>query len=454
MAGFKIKGIKLYTMLLPIKNYKASQQIIAIMLLLLVTISCKTSTNAVVNTASNYTEGPLKIKQELTKKGVFNTPNFEFSNEYIAAFNQDNIKGLFFDGLPYKGKKTKVFCWYGEPKNIDKTKKTPAVVLVHGGGGTAFPQWVKEWNDRGYIAISIALEGQVPGERIKDIEGKLQHPTFQYSGPQRQGFFLDVINEKLEDQWFFHAVADVIMAKKILQSFPQVDENNIGITGISWGGILTNVITGLDNSFAFAVPVYGCGFLQETPHYSKMLARLTKEQQDFYLKNWEPSLYVTLQKQPTLFVNGTNDFHFTMNSFTKTFEASNTEKYLYVKHNMKHGHGPGWEPETIYNFANYITKNGNKPQSVVFKNTHANNTLTFSSTDNIKSAKLYYTTNFADWGDKSYSWIETDANINKNSISVNLPKKAVAYFLNTTNPEGIEYSTPMTFINKTSNEKK
>jgi dienelactone hydrolase len=433
-------------MVLLIKNYKVSTQVVAIMLLLLVNISCKTPVNAVLNTNSNYKEGPLKIKAELTKKGVFYAPNFEFSNEYISPFNQDNIRGLFFDGLDYKGKPTKVFCWYGEPKKIDKTKKTPAVVLVHGGGGTAFPQWVKQWTDKGYIAVSIALEGQVPGAIIEDKNGKKQHPTFEFSGPKRQGFFQDVVTEKLEDQWFFHAVADVLIAKSLLKSFPQVDETKIGITGISWGGILTNVITGLDNDFAFSVPVYGCGFLQETPHYSKMLMRLSKEQQEFYLKNWEPSLYIPFQKQPTLFVNGTNDFHFTMNSFTKTFEASNSEKYSYVKYNMKHGHWPGWESETIYDFADYVIKNDKKPQTVNLKNLDSNNKLTYSFSGDVKSANLYYSTDVDDWGSKSYTWIETDANVTKNEITATLPKKAVAYFLNTTNNKGIVYSTAMTLI--------
>jgi dienelactone hydrolase len=392
-------------------------------------------------------KGPEWIKSELTKSHVFSTPNFVFTHEYDEFQIQDNINGLFFEGVPYKGKQTQVFCWYGVPKSLKAGEKAPAVVLVHGGGGTAFPQWVKQWTDRGYIAISIALEGQIPGKRIKDENGELEHPTFELSGPKRQGFFLDVVTEKLEDQWFFHAVADVLMAKSLLKTFPQVEENNIGITGISWGGILTNVITGIDDSFAFAVPVYGCGFLQETPHYSKMLARLSKEQQDFYLKNWEPSLYIPLQKQPTLFVNGTNDFHFTMNSFTKTYKTSNAEKYLYVQQKMKHGHGPGWEPETIYDFANYITKNDKKPQTVTLKNIDANNTLTYSYTGDIKSSILYYTTNFADWGDKSYSWIEANANVTNNEISVNLPKKAVAYFLNIANNKGIVYSTQITFIN-------
>ncbi|MFT5145502.1 MAG: dienelactone hydrolase [Polaribacter sp.] len=440
MVGCKIKVIKnkMY--------FKTNFKVAAILLLLVFGVACKITDANVVKSTINTSEGPKKITSELLKKGVFNAPSFEFTDAYSNQSIQSNIKGLFFKGLDYKGKSTKVFCWYGEPKNMDKSKKTPAVVLVHGGGGTAFPQWVKQWTDRGYIAISVALEGQIPGERIKDKDDKLQHPTFKFSGPQRQRFFQDVVTEKLEDQWFFHAVADVLIAKSLLKSFPQVDETKIGITGISWGGILTNVITGLDNDFAFSVPVYGCGFLQETPHYSKMLMRLSKEQQEFYLKNWEPSLYIPFQKQPTLFVNGTNDFHFTMNSFTKTFEASNSEKYSYVKYNMKHGHWPGWESETIYDFADYVIKNDKKPQTVNLKNLDSNNKLTYSFSGDVKSANLYYSTDVDDWGSKSYTWIETDANVTKNEITATLPKKAVAYFLNTTNNKGIVYSTAMTLI--------
>ena len=43
------------------------------------------------------------------------------------------------------------------------------MVLVHGGGGTAFKEWVEKWNARGYAAISIAVEGQTD-KRSEDGE--------------------------------------------------------------------------------------------------------------------------------------------------------------------------------------------------------------------------------------------------------------------------------------------
>ena len=398
------------------------------------------------------TIGPRWVKGELVKAGVLNTPDFSFTNDFEAYQEFSIIKGLFFNGLDYNGKQTKVFCWYGVPNGLKTGEKRPAVVLVHGGGGTAFPGWIKEWTDRGYIAIAVALEGQVPGEKVEHNNGEKLWPGHEFSGPRRIGFFEDVVTKKLEDQWFYHAVADVMLATSLLKSFPEVDVNSIGISGISWGGILTNVITGIDDRYAFAIPVYGCGFLHETPHYSSLLTHLNKEQRQFYLQNWEPSLYIPLQVQPTLFVNGTNDFHFTMNSFTKTYETSKNEKHLYVEHNMKHGHSPGWEPEEIYAFADYVVKKGAQPLIPRFKWLRKNNELVFGYNGKVTKAYLYYTTDTADWGRDNYTWEQTTMHFSdsKKIISGKLPENSQAYFVNIIDSEGLMYSSPMRMVKKNS----
>lgn len=424
-------------------------------ILVLILLRCSFSRASNIQTQDIFPQdekGIAWVTDNLIQSGVLETPKYNFTEKFDSekSASEDNIRGLFFEGLPYHNKPTKVFCWYGEPENISKKDKVPAVVLVHGGGGTAFNEWVKKWTDRGYIAISIALEGQLPGNKIEVEDGRKEYRTFEFSGPKRQGFFADVIEEKLENQWFYHAVADIMLATSLIKSFPNVDAKNIGITGISWGGILTNVVTGIDHRFAFSIPVYGCGYLQETPHYSRLLSKLNKEQQDFYLTHWEPSLYVPLQKQPTLFVNGTNDFHFTMNGFTKTYEASKVEKHLSVTLNMKHGHYPGWEPKTIYAFADYITENQEKPVRSTFDNVNKENELTYTYEGELVQSFLYYTTNTADWGKDNYKWQETGTKINTTNkvIKAMLPNDAVAYFINTIDPEGNLYSSPMRLVSK------
>ena len=57
------------------------------------------------------TIGPRWVKGELVKAGVLNTPDFSFTNDFEAYQEFSIIKGLFFNGLDYVGKQTKVFCW-------------------------------------------------------------------------------------------------------------------------------------------------------------------------------------------------------------------------------------------------------------------------------------------------------------------------------------------------------
>ena len=118
--------------------------------------------------SGSLTSGPDEVIRKLEDAGVFEVPEVEFTSAYDGYRTYEHLQGLFFEVLPYLGDSTKVFCWYGVPENLAEGEKVPAVVLVHGGGGTVFPDWVKKWTDRGYAAISLALEGQVAGPRDAD----------------------------------------------------------------------------------------------------------------------------------------------------------------------------------------------------------------------------------------------------------------------------------------------
>src|SRR6267142_891688 len=59
-----------------------------------------------------------------------------------SGFEAPGVRALFYEGPPWKGKPTRVFAWYGAPA-LKHSEKAPAMVLVHGGGGTAFDEWVR-----------------------------------------------------------------------------------------------------------------------------------------------------------------------------------------------------------------------------------------------------------------------------------------------------------------------
>ncbi|MFT7173600.1 MAG: cephalosporin-C deacetylase-like acetyl esterase, partial [Paracoccaceae bacterium] len=123
------------------------------------------------------------------------------------------VKSLTYRGLPYKGKPTSVFAYYASPTSFgikaDKSGKFPTLVLIHGGGGKAFSQWVELWAKRGYAAIAMDHSGRGPdGKRLPD------------GGPEQgheQKFA--TIDEPHENQWSYHAVANVLLAHSLVRSF-------------------------------------------------------------------------------------------------------------------------------------------------------------------------------------------------------------------------------------------
>jgi hypothetical protein len=83
--------------------------------------------------------------------------------EHGATPAAGGCEPIFFSGPPYKGKKaTKVFGYIGLPAGLEPGETCPGMVLLHGGGGTAFDVWVELWNARGYAAITFDQCGEIP----------------------------------------------------------------------------------------------------------------------------------------------------------------------------------------------------------------------------------------------------------------------------------------------------
>jgi hypothetical protein len=73
------------------------------------------------------------------------------------------VTALYYEGEPYRGQPTRVFAYLARPEK--KEGKLAAMVLVHGGGGTAFREWAELWARRGYVALAMDLAGHGPGRK-------------------------------------------------------------------------------------------------------------------------------------------------------------------------------------------------------------------------------------------------------------------------------------------------
>jgi len=221
------------------------------------------------------------------------------------------VKAIFYEGLPFQGKPTRVFAWYGIPK-LKPGQKAPAMVLVHGGGATAFADWVRLWVSRGYAAIAMDLCGSTPTLGA-DIARR-----HEWAGPPGWGGF-GQMDWPQTDQWCYHAVADILLANSLIRSMPEVDPERVGITGISWGGYLTCIAAAIDHRFKFAVPVYGCGFLLDDTGFTDDVKLLGPENAVQWMTWWDPSSYLSQVTMPMLWVDGSNDTSYPLNALQKSY---------------------------------------------------------------------------------------------------------------------------------------
>ncbi|HTW94477.1 MAG TPA: acetylxylan esterase, partial [Tepidisphaeraceae bacterium] len=264
-----------------------------------------------------------------------------------AGFSARGEQGIFFDSVPWHGKPTRVFAWIGYPPNLKAGEKVPAVVLVHGGGGTAFAKWVGIWTSHGYAAIAMDTCGQLPRGKPwqRDSEG----------GPPGWGGF-DHMDDPPTDQWPYHAAIDVILANSLLRSLPNIDTSRVGLVGISWGGYLTCICAGLDDRYAFAIPVYGCGFLGQDSAWVPNFKQLGPQKAAQWLEAWDPSHYLPAARMPLLWVDGTNDVNYPFEILQESYRLPPAPRTLVTRVRMHHSHSAGWAPPEIYAFADSICK--------------------------------------------------------------------------------------------------
>lgn len=337
----------------------------------------------------------------------------------------DGLKAVFFDGLSYGGKPTRVFAWIGVPKT-EPGKTLPGIVLVHGGGGTAFESWVRLWNARGYAAIAMDTCGAVPLQIIEPTRWQ----RYELGGPPGWGGW-DQIDAPQGDQWTYHAVADAILAHSLLRAEPGVDPERIGLTGISWGGYLTCIIAGVDTRFKFAAPVYGCGFTDEHGFTDNVKA-LGPERYPRWMQWWDPSVYLPSATLPMLWVNGTNDFAYTMNAWQKSYRLPSGAHTLCLRPRMPHGHGPAGEgPKEIQIFADSILTQGAPLPKITGQGREARNVwATYQSGVKITKAELNFTKDTGSW--QKRLWEAVPAEMTDGRVTAVLPEGTKVYYLNLT----------------------
>ncbi len=266
--------------------------------------------------------------------------------EYKPAKDYGVCRALYYDTIPYRGDAKTAFAYLAMPAD---GKPVPGVVLLHGGGGTAYPQWAEAWAQRGYAALALDMEGGEPA-----MPGGYEIERNPHGGPRRTGDF-DDSTLPVKEQWMYHGLAAASRGYSLLRSLPGVLPDSIGLCGISWGGIAASILITLDPRFSFCVPIYGCGFLPgDKAFFGSVFAPNERAR-----ALWDPSDRFPQVKTPVLWVNGLADFAFSLEATIRSQDALPGSRMALLP-GFTHGHEQGWGVQEAYAFADAVVR-GREP---------------------------------------------------------------------------------------------
>ena len=227
----------------------------------------------------------------------------------------------------------------------------------------------------------------------------------------------------------YHAVADCILANSLLRSQPEVDQEKVGIMGVSWGGVITSTVMGIDPRFAFAIPTYGCGRMADAEnHWGAALG-----ENAFYREVWDPLHYLPQAKMPTLWFSWPEDHHFPLDAQAASYRAMSGDYMVSLLLGMRHSTPARRNPPDSYAFAESVIRDGKPWCSQISARVNGTSLeVVYSSSKPLDRAVLISTTDIGFTGNRK--WIESPARLQRSDrqcvVTANLPKETTACFVN------------------------
>ncbi len=288
-----------------------------------------------------------------------------------------SIQAMYYRS-DYNGQESYAFAFLGIPEGVSATNKAPAVLLVHGGGGTAYWQWVMQWVNRGYVALAMDLEGHVPKpEGTSDNIPADLYVSSQYTTPHNQNY--GDASLPIEQTWMYYAVSTAIRGNSLLHSLDFVNKYQIGVCGVSWGGVITSIISGYDDRFAFSIPIY-CS-LNLSENAGGNLSSYYKNHPA--AKVWDDDMGLSRVNTPILFLAMNNDPNSTPNSISLTAESCKNATIALVR-NWAHSHSHAFGRAEPYSFADSVVKGGDGMVKVLTNPTGETGSVKISIPDGLQ----------------------------------------------------------------------
>lgn len=187
----------------------------------------------------------------------------------------------------------KITGWVLSPTNLEKDKKYPGILYIHGGPktvfGTVFNHELQVLVNNGYFVFFLNPRGSDGyGNKFADIRGK--YGSVDYSD------IMDFVDS-------------------VLEYYPAISRTNLGLAGGSYGGYMTNWIIGQTNRFKAAVAQRSISnwisFFATSDigyYFTPDQTTATPWDDQEMLWNNSPLKYADKIETPTLFIHSQDDY--------------------------------------------------------------------------------------------------------------------------------------------------
>ncbi len=329
----------------------------------------------------------------------------------------------------------RVFAYIGYPKE-KAPGKYPGIVCVHGGGGQANPDYVIESVKHGFTAIAFDMYGNyipVYGETASsDVLFEDTYPDCRkkddFGHMTNTGF--ETIDAPLDEQWLYWTVGDCVLANSVLRAEEHTASDKVGITGISWGGLLTSTAACFDYRLSFAVPIYIAFHMAESK--TDGLGLITNEKAAAL---WQDPDLLKKTPVPFLMLAGDTDGFSTVNCNSETYHDLQNG-YLIIRPWFEHTQFDAIATDEPYRFGLFATGLGYgfvEAERQPAKEDGREYTLKINIPDDIFNvrADIFWREGPITDSEEGWNFKHRDLSFDKenNTVAVSVPENAYMYYI-------------------------
>ena len=287
--------------------------------------------------------------QDQERAAFFAVPDFKELPPNIEVLSENTADGVkttefYMAGAPFNGQPTKIYAFYCRP---EKDGKYPGVVEIHGAGLNVLgPNAGIEYAKNGFCSIVFDWCGATPNRKeprkppysIYNGVGNMATPVPEAEKDKAQPHGWRSFGPEVDG--IRNGVMFARRAVMFLKSRPEVEQDKLCVAGMSAGAHLTLLLLGVEPSFKAAAVKYGRGFIRDLYFggYFGPMVMVSKEEQDAWLRFFDPKHGIPNYNAKVLLLSGTDDIFFWMPGVLVTYRAMPTDKRLLMFPNENHGY--------------------------------------------------------------------------------------------------------------------